>query len=103
MRLLTLVAIIAVFGIMVINGLSGKSLEIVHAAGKAANVANARQLRLALELYYADNGIYPAVQNGQQLVDLLYGEKYIGNLPSEATAFSYAQLANGQDYELLLR
>ena len=103
MRLLTLIAILAVVGIMVLNDLAEKSVEMVNVAGKTADIANARQLRLALELYYADNGYYPAAKNGQQLIDLLHNNNYIGNLPQEADIFRYMQVADGQNYELELK
>ncbi len=102
MRVLILTALIIV-GMVIFSGIADQSLEMVRVAGKTADIASSRQLQLALELYYADNGEYPSIESGEQLLDLLLSEGYVENKLQDPSIFKYIQVENGQDFDLALR
>ena len=62
--------------------------------------ANVHQLATAVELYYADNNSYPAVEGGSALVNELEQKGYLASEPLDAEIFAYQVEADGQKYQL---
>ncbi|MDP3996158.1 MAG: type II secretion system protein GspG [bacterium] len=84
----------------IVNGVVLKTDDILAAATESVNGANIHQIATVLEMYYMDNGEYPAVSGGEELIDLFEKESRIRNRPLDPNVFSYHITENGQDYKL---
>ena len=98
--ILSMILSLVMGSVIVINGVSARTDDILADARSAVNGANLHQLATVVELYYADNGHYPEVSGGEHLVDLLEHDEYIMNRPLDPTVFDYQVLQSGQDYRL---
>lgn len=86
-------------GALVVNSIGIKSTQAIASAKAAAGLANAHQLRLALELYHLDHNRYPVARDGEELVDILYTKGYIESKPVEI-AFHYQTIGSGSGYTM---
>lgn len=88
--------------VIMVNGVSTKTDDIIAAAKLAANQANVHQFETALELYYLDHGSYPGVSGGAALVSELKNDGYVTGTPLDPTVFTYTPKDGGQSYTLSL-
>lgn len=86
-------------GALVVNGIGINSTQAIASAKEAAGLANAHQLRLALELYHLDHNRYPIARDSEELVDILYTKGYIESKPIEI-AFQYQAIGDGSSYTM---
>jgi len=104
MKTTPLVIISLIFGaLIVVNAADISVEEMINNAVIGVNEANVHQFAVALEFYYIDNNIYPAVEGGKELVKKLYNDGYIKNKPLDPTIFDYRPIKNGQDYLLKVK
>jgi len=101
-KLLQTTISLLISSIVMINGISVRTDDIVAKTNAAVNNANLHQIATALELYYSNHDYYPKTQSGEELVILLVKEGYIMNQPSDVSTFEYVAVSNGQDYRLAL-
>lgn len=88
--------------VVVVSGTSMDVASIFNTSKQVASEANLHQIRTALKVYYLEQGHYPKVNLGDELIDLLESKSYISDKPGEFTDFEYAVLGGGWDYELSL-
>lgn len=86
-----------------INGMTMNASDILDSAQAATNGANVHQLSIALEMYSLDHNTYPEVNDGSQMINILFNEGYIKSKPTNPAAFAYHSKANGGDYTLKLK
>lgn len=88
--------------VITVNGITANVDDITASAKSAVNGANVHQIATVLELYYSDHNAYPAVNGGEELVNLLEQDGYIMNRPLDASVFAYEVKDSGQNYSLKL-
>jgi hypothetical protein len=101
MKRMVLLFIIVLFLVYLAGEVAKTGKELAFSAGKASNLVNSHQVRLALELYNADNSVYPQAESGDELLEVLQSEGYIEKIPAGMKNFGYFVLENGNEYELI--
>lgn len=110
-ELLVVIAIIGLLASIVLASLSTARAK----ARDAKRLADIESVKLALELYYSDNGKYPPTQSGPEcagnatcvgnLTSLTTGG-YIGQLPADpthkGTAYDYRYATDGTGYDIIV-
>ncbi len=88
---------------VMINGSLLKVDDLKASAREAVNLLSREQLTVSLELYYLDQGVYPEVYSGGDLIDVLKNDGYIYGRPLDPNVFLYEPGENGQSYKLTIK
>jgi competence protein ComGC len=86
-----------------VNGMTMNASDILDSATAVTNGANVHQLATALEMYNLDHNSYPEVNDGTQMINILFNEGYIKSKPANPAAFAYNSKLSGNDYALSLK
>ncbi len=76
--------------------------KIIHAMQSVSNAMNKKELSLALELYYSDHNVYPAVSGGALFAELATAG-YLKGGADGVRNIQYTSKNNGQEYSLEVR
>ena len=99
-KILLMILPVIAGSVIMVNGVTLKSDDMIASAKVAANQVNIHQFDNVLELYYLDHNQYPAVSGGEALSELLFEDGYIRNKPLDSSVIDYEPKSGNQDYYL---
>ena len=93
-ELMIVVAIIAILAAAIVIGYAHARTS----AQVAASVSNLKEISTALELYYADNQVYPVAAAAPVTSNLLGGQQYMPGSPVAPDFKNYVLTSSGNTY-----